>query len=81
MFMKIMEAEFDFPDDDWANVSESAKHFISQLLRKNPLKRMPAAEALKHRWLTEKGGRTEKNLSTLASLRNMGAKKRGISQG
>ena len=80
--MKIMEADFDFPEEDWANVSESAKHFISQLLRKNPLKRMPAAEALKHRWLTEKGGkRTEQNLNSLASLRNMGGRKRGISRG
>jgi len=82
MFMKIMEADFDFPEEDWANVSEGAKHFITQLLRKNPLKRMPAAEALKHRWLTEKGGkRMEQNLSTLASLKSMGARKRGISHG
>jgi serine/threonine protein kinase len=70
--MKIMEAEYDFPEEDWANVSESAKHFISQLLTKNPNQRMAAADALKHRWLNEKHSKkTEENLNTLTSLKNM----------
>lgn len=35
----------------WEGISESAKHFVRSLLRKDPDERMPAAEATQHAWL------------------------------
>jgi len=52
LFEKIMNAEYDFDDECWDDVSDSAKDFIQHLLVKEPEKRFTAEQALKHEWIT-----------------------------
>ena len=42
-----------FPRDDWGDVSKNCLDFIKKLLVHDPSKRMTAAKALKHPWLTK----------------------------
>jgi calcium/calmodulin-dependent protein kinase I len=51
LFEKIMNAEYDFEDDCWDDVSELAKDFIKHLLVKEASSRYTAEEAIRHPWL------------------------------
>lgn len=51
LFEKIMNAEYDFEDDCWDDVSELAKDFIKHLLVKEASQRYTAEEAIRHPWL------------------------------
>jgi len=51
LFEEIMQAQYDFPEEYWAHISDEAKDFVSKLLVANPMKRMTASQALKHPWL------------------------------
>lgn len=51
LFEKIMNAEYDFDDECWDDVSDLAKDFISHLLIKDPKDRFTAEQAMKHPWL------------------------------
>ncbi|KAG6871538.1 hypothetical protein C0995_003460 [Termitomyces sp. Mi166 len=46
------EANIEFQDRYWKNISEQAKDFIKRLLHPDPAKRPTAAQAAKDRWLT-----------------------------
>jgi len=48
---RISQADYNFNDPAWNNVSEQAKDFVSKLLVLDPKKRMSAEEALQHPWL------------------------------
>jgi len=52
LFEKIMNAEYDFDDECWDDVSDLAKDFIQHLLVKNPEERFTAEQALQHEWIT-----------------------------
>jgi len=52
LFEKIMNADYDFDDECWDDVSELAKDFIRHLLVKNPEERFTAEQALEHLWIT-----------------------------
>jgi calcium/calmodulin-dependent protein kinase I len=52
LFEKIMNAEYDFDDECWDDVSDLAKDFIHHLLIKNPEERFTAEQALQHPWIT-----------------------------
>jgi len=52
LFEKIMNAEYDFDDECWDDVSDLAKDFIQHLLVKEPENRFTAEQALKHEWIT-----------------------------
>lgn len=54
-FKHVLNQEIEFPDDQWANISDDAKDFVRGLLSKDPTKRLTADEAMKHRWVTESG--------------------------
>ncbi|XP_065320878.1 myosin light chain kinase 3-like isoform X2 [Gordionus sp. m RMFG-2023] len=47
----ITKAEFDFDDEEFDEVSNEARDFISKLLVKNKSKRMTSTQALDHPWL------------------------------
>jgi len=49
----IMHDPVDFDGPEWEGVSREAKHFCSQLMQKDPAKRLAASDALKHRWITK----------------------------
>lgn len=50
----VLSQKLEFPSPEWDNVSKEAKDFIAGLLEKDPEKRLTAAEALRHRWVTDK---------------------------
>lgn len=51
-FVNITQAEFDFPEDLFADVSEQAKDFICGLLVKKPSDRLTVDDCLNHAWMT-----------------------------
>eukprot|EP00339_Tiarina_fusa_P000908 CAMPEP_0116998546 /NCGR_PEP_ID=MMETSP0472-20121206/1577_1 /TAXON_ID=693140 ORGANISM="Tiarina fusus, Strain LIS" /NCGR_SAMPLE_ID=MMETSP0472 /ASSEMBLY_ACC=CAM_ASM_000603 /LENGTH=556 /DNA_ID=CAMNT_0004697725 /DNA_START=11 /DNA_END=1681 /DNA_ORIENTATION=+ len=53
MIDRIMRVEYNFDKDYWDPVSDEAKDMIDKLLVLDPKKRMNAAEALQHKWLSK----------------------------
>lgn len=51
-FVNITQAEFDFPEELFADVSDHAKDFICGLLVKKPSDRLTVDECLNHTWMT-----------------------------
>ncbi|KAI6196747.1 hypothetical protein M3Y94_01145400 [Aphelenchoides besseyi] len=51
LFDRIQRGEFDFPDEEWANISQDAKELISHLLVKNARERYSAVDVLNHPWI------------------------------
>ncbi|KAF6744337.1 calcium/calmodulin-dependent protein kinase [Ephemerocybe angulata] len=50
----IVKGDYKYePEEYWANVSETAKDFVSTCLTVDPAKRPTAAQALKHKWLAD----------------------------
>lgn len=60
IFDSVRTGRFDFPSPDWDDISQAAKDFICALLRKDPSKRLTAAEALHHAWIQEMSGANNK---------------------
>lgn len=51
LFTRIQEGIFDFPDNEWFNISPDAKDLIQKLLVRDPRKRLSAVEVLHHPWV------------------------------
>lgn len=51
IFDQVKAGRFEFPDDPWATVSESAKHLIKGLMTLDPQKRVTAKQAKQHPWM------------------------------
>jgi len=51
LFEKILNADYDFPDPEWTNISEDAKDFIKHLLVLDIEKRYTTKQCLEHPWL------------------------------
>jgi len=64
IFEQIMEANFDYPEEYWGNVSKEAKDFINRLLVVDSDKRLTAGDALRHPWLASGAHGTGKRLNT-----------------
>ncbi|XP_041317929.1 myosin light chain kinase, smooth muscle-like isoform X3 [Pyrgilauda ruficollis] len=47
----VTAAQWDFEEETFSEISLQAKDFISQLLQKDPCRRLPSAGALLHPWL------------------------------
>jgi serine/threonine protein kinase len=60
----IKAAEYEFHPEYWDQVSDDAKDLIRKLLRKDPLERWSAEEALKHPWMTLDEADLSRNLGT-----------------
>lgn len=52
ILMDVSQGRYCFMEDDWQNISSSAKNLVIQLLNMNPLERLDAVKALKHPWLS-----------------------------
>ena len=52
MRKRIMAGEYNFPDNEWKNISASAKDLIQKLLCVDASQRITVAELLSHPWLT-----------------------------
>ena len=70
---KVLAADYFFPDELFKDISPEAKDFIDRCLALDPKKRITAAEALQHPWITG-GGR--KLLRPTASLSSYMTKRR-----
>ncbi|XP_058714252.1 myosin light chain kinase, smooth muscle-like isoform X2 [Poecile atricapillus] len=49
----VTAAQWDFEEEIFSEISQQAKDFISQLLQKDPRRRLPSAGALVHPWLQQ----------------------------
>ena len=72
LFEQILQGRFDYPEDYWAQVSESAVDFINHLLVVDKDKRFTAQQALAHPWLNV--AQSDKALPIASDLRNLVAK-------
>lgn len=63
LIKETTEAKIEFHDRYWKNVSSQAKNFILELLNPDSSKRLTAAEALEHPWLTTHEASVEHDLS------------------
>lgn len=50
LFELIQEAEYEFPDPYWTNISDEAKDLVRKLLMKDQNERFTAKQALEHEW-------------------------------
>merc|ERR1712137_1224999 len=66
LFESIMKAEYDYPEDYWDEISDTAKNFIDRLLVVEPDKRMTTKQALEHPWLS--GQASTKKLAVNAKM-------------
>ncbi|KFK42039.1 hypothetical protein AALP_AA2G204000 [Arabis alpina] len=53
IFASILEGKLDLESYPWPTISESAKDLIRKMLARDPKRRITAAEALEHPWLTD----------------------------
>lgn len=53
LFEKIQEGEFEFPEKEWAFISNSAKDLIAHMLVRDPTKRFTADQVLQHKWIQD----------------------------
>ncbi|MED6236908.1 MAP kinase-activated protein kinase 5 [Ataeniobius toweri] len=51
MRKKIMTGSFDFPEDEWSQISEMAKDIVRKLLKVKPEERLTIEGVLTHPWL------------------------------
>ncbi|EQB77434.1 MAP kinase-interacting serine/threonine-protein kinase 1 isoform 3 [Camelus ferus] len=51
LFESIQEGKYEFPDKDWAHISNEAKDLISKLLVRDAKQRLSAAQVLQHPWV------------------------------
>lgn len=58
LFMRIQEGIYDFPDSEWAFISDEAKDLIGNLLVKDASHRYTAEMVLNHAWVAHGGPTT-----------------------
>lgn len=51
LFESIQQGKYEFPDKDWAHITEGAKDLISKLLVRDATLRFSAAQVLEHSWV------------------------------
>ncbi|XP_062279778.1 MAP kinase-interacting serine/threonine-protein kinase 1 isoform X1 [Scomber scombrus] len=62
LFDSIQQGKYEFPDKDWAHITEGAKDLIIKLLVRDATLRISAAQVLKHPWV--QGNAPERGLPT-----------------
>lgn len=75
LFENIKRGYFDFPDDDWRNISDEAKDLICHLLVRNARYRYSIDDVLNHPWITKQSPNiplvTPSNLERIESARDI----------
>lgn len=51
VYKSIKTMPLEFPDSEWANISEGAKEFLRMAIEKDPEERFTADQLLNHEWL------------------------------
>jgi len=70
LFEKILNADYDFPDPEWTNISEAAKDFIRHLLVLDIEKRYTTKQCLEHPWLQATGLEGNINVTNKDYMKN-----------
>ncbi|GAA5805668.1 kinase-like domain-containing protein [Helicostylum pulchrum] len=81
LFESIMSGEYEYDDEYWSDISNSAKNLIDRLLTFDPNKRITAEEALLHPWITGSKGAGPRNSTNLAPAIRKGYSSRGSLNG
>jgi len=53
MKKRIRTGQYDFPDPEWKNVSQSAKDLIKNMLSVDPAKRLTIEQVMKNKWIAQ----------------------------
>lgn len=53
MKKRIRTGEYDFPNPEWQNVSQSAKDLIKGMLSVDPSKRLTIEEVMRNKWIAQ----------------------------
>ena len=56
-FDRILDLDYDFDDEIFADVSNDAKNFIADILQRHPRSRPSAKKCLKMDWVNSRGGK------------------------
>ena len=56
IFHSVQRGRFDYPEEEWGEVSQEAKNFVESLLKLEPSRRLTAASAMEHPWITHMTG-------------------------
>jgi len=59
LFEQIIEGDYDYPEEYWADISDDAKDFIDNLLIVDPEYRYTADDALNHPWILQSKGKMD----------------------
>ncbi|XP_007885235.1 MAP kinase-interacting serine/threonine-protein kinase 1 isoform X3 [Callorhinchus milii] len=73
LFESIQEGKYEFPEKDWACISDGAKDLICKLLVRDAKYRLSAAQVLEHPWV--QGNAPERRLPTPQILQRNGSTK------
>ena len=55
LYKQIRSARYDFPEEEWAHVSDAAKDLVVSMLTLDPRLRATAADCLRHPWIARPG--------------------------
>jgi len=70
----VVRGKFTFtPEDRWDHVSADAKQLITDLIKKDPTKRLTASQVKNHRWLTASIARLTADMSSAAATASSAA--------
>lgn len=70
LYEKIKIGQYDFPEQDWKNVSPSAKDLIKKLLVVNSNERYKADEILNHPWIKSEDTSTTHLKTTYGNIKH-----------
>lgn len=70
LYRKIKLCDYEFHEEEWSNISDEAKSFVSSLIEPNREKRMKPGQALNHPWLKKNAPSKSLDSSILERLRN-----------
>ncbi|ESO12436.1 hypothetical protein HELRODRAFT_155569 [Helobdella robusta] len=78
LYAQIKAGAFDYPSPEWDTVTAEAKNLINSMLTVNPAKRITAAQALKHPWISqrERVAAMVHRQQTVDSLRKFNARRK-----
>ena len=72
IYKQVLKGEYDFPKEEWQNVSEEAKNLVQKMLEKDTKKRITALDALQDKWFKiNKQKKTNNKLLAKNVLKNM----------
>jgi len=56
IFDSVRTGQYDFPANEWDEISQDAKDFIESLLKQDPSERLSASQAMRHKWIVAQLG-------------------------